>query len=139
NLVWDTHMLEQFGQDYFGSLKLNVPYRPNARPQDVPLAGAGNFQNRRIELTWLGVSKMNGKPCALIRYQAFLNKLAISSPGFSAKGKSSYWGEIWVSLEDKQIERGTLDEDVALELPGQPAPPPVNVLRQGMLEKVKAQ
>lgn len=136
NLVWDTHMLENFGQDYLGELKLNAAYRPRPKPEDIPLAGAGTFRNRQIELVWLGLSKVNGKLCALIQYRAFLNKLKINSGGFAANGKSSYWGEIWVSLEDKQIERATLFEDVLLELPGQPAAQLVNVFRQGTLEKV---
>jgi hypothetical protein len=136
NLVWDTHMLERFGQDYLGQLKLNETYRPQAKPEEAPLAGAGTFQNRQIELVWLGLSKLNGEPCALIQYRAFLNQLKISTGGFAAKGKSSYWGDIWVSLEDKQIERATLYEDVLLELPGQPAPPMVNVFRRGTLIKV---
>jgi hypothetical protein len=36
-------------------------------------------------------------------------------------GRSHYWGTIWVSLEDKQIEHAVLYEDVVMEmnLPGQ--------------------
>lgn len=136
NLVWDTHMMERFGQDYLGQLKPNEAYRPHAKAEDVPLAGGGTFRNRQVELVWLGQSRMNGKNCALIQYRAFLNPLDLRTGGFAAKGKSSYWGEIWVSLEDKQIERGTLYEDVLLQLAGQPAPQQVNVFRQGALEKV---
>jgi len=137
NLVWDTHMLERFGQDYLGELKLNKAYQPHPKAAEIPLAGAGTFQNRNIELVWLGLSRVNGELCALIQYRAFLNKLNISNGSFSAKGKSSYWGEIWVSLENKQIERATLFVDVLLELPGPPAPLQVNVFRQGTLEKVE--
>jgi hypothetical protein len=136
NLVWDTHMIEHFGQDYLGELKLNETYRPQSKPEDVPLAGAGTFQNRQIELTWLGVSKRNGELCALIQYRAYLNKLNLSLGDASMKGKSSYWGEIWVSLEDKQIEHATLSEDVLLQFPGSQGPQLISVFRQGTLEKV---
>src|SRR5207248_11642626 len=77
NLAWDKHMLEKFGQDYLGKLKLNETYRPQAKPEDAPLAGAGTFQNRQIELVWLGLSRVTGALCALIQYRAFLNKLNI--------------------------------------------------------------
>jgi hypothetical protein len=135
NLVWDTHMMEQFGQDHLGDLKLNETYRLQSRPEDVPLAGAGTFQNRQIELTWLGLSRRNGELCALIQYRAFLNKLKINLGDTRLKGKSSYWGEIWVSLEDKQIEHATLYEDVLLETPGPQGSQLVSVFRRGTLEK----
>jgi hypothetical protein len=136
NLVWDTHMIEHFGQDHLGDLKLNETYRLQSKPEDVPLAGAGTFQNRQIELTWLGQSKRNGELCALIQYRAFLNKLNISLGDANMKGKSSYWGEIWVSLKDKQIEHATLYEDVLLEIPGPQGPHLITVFRQGTLEKI---
>ena len=109
--------------------------RLHAKPEDVPLAGAGSFQNRQIELTWLGLSRRNGELCALIQYRAFLNKLKINLGDTHLKGKSSYWGEIWVSLEDKQIEHATLYEDVLLETPRPPGSQLVSVFREGILEK----
>jgi hypothetical protein len=135
NLVWDTHMIEQFGQDHLAELKLNEAYRLQSRPEDFPLAGAGTFQNRQVELTWLGLSKRNGELCALIQYRAFLNKLEINLGDTHLKGKSSYWGEIWVSLDTKQIEHATLYEDVLLQTPGPPGGQLVSVFRRGTLEK----
>jgi len=32
------------------------------------------------------------------------------------KGRSLYWGELWISLEDKQVEYATMVEDVIFEL-----------------------
>jgi hypothetical protein len=54
------------------------------------------------------------------------------------QGRSHYWGEIWVSLVDKQIEHATLFEDVLVEfaMPGQPGRQLVGVLRQGTFEKI---
>ena len=56
NLVWDMHIIEELGWDYFAKLELNQPYAIQSQPEDVPLAGAGTFQNRRVELTWVGLS-----------------------------------------------------------------------------------
>ena len=61
NLVWDTHMLEQFARSYFSVLRLNEPYvMTKGSGSSVPLAGMGTFKNRRIELTWVGNSERNG-------------------------------------------------------------------------------
>jgi hypothetical protein len=136
NLVWDMHMIEQFGWDYFNKLKLNQPYAIQSRPEDVPLAGAGTFQNRRVELTWVGLSKRNNEACALIQYQAFMNKFNTSAGDLSFQGRSHYWGDICVSLKDKQIEYATLFEDVLVEfnLPGQGGKQQIGVLRKGTFE-----
>jgi hypothetical protein len=140
NLVWDMHMIEEFAWNYFDKLELNRPYSTQSRPEDVPLAGAGTFQNRKIELTWMGISRMNQEICALIRYEAFFNKLKAVVGNISVQGRSHYWGDIWVSLKDKQIEFATLREDVLTEvtLPGQQNKLLVNPFRIITFEKLKA-
>ncbi len=134
NLVWDTIMFEYFAQDFFDKLSLNVPYR--VEPSTIDLAGTGQFENKNIELTWIGVSKRNGQTCALIDYQAFLNKLTTKAAGMELIGRSHYWGQIWVSLSTKQIEFATLYEDVLgeLKLGIQPAPMTINVFRTATFE-----
>lgn len=139
NLVWDMHMIEEFAWDYFDRLELNQSYAIQSQPEDVPLAGAGTFQNRRIELTWVGLSKRNNELCALIQYQALMNKFTTSMMNMTFQGRSHYWGDIWVSLKDKQIEYATLTEDVLVEfkLPGQgqAGKQLTGVLRKGTVEK----
>ena len=139
NLVWDMHMIEQLGWDYFNKLQLNQPYDIQSQPEDVPLAGSGTFQNRRIVLTWVGLSKRNNEACALIQYQAFMNKFTTAMGNMSFQGRSHYWGDIWVSLKDKQIEYATLYEDVLVEfsLPGQ-GKQLIGVLRKGSFENTGA-
>jgi hypothetical protein len=138
NLIWDTVMFEGFAWLYFDKLELNRTYIPSEMQGNVPLAELGTFQNRQIELTWLGISKMNDELCALIQYRAFINKLNVSFNDVSIKGRSHYWGEIWVSLKDKQIERGTLYEDVIVDYKsaGQQAGNTADVLRIGTFEKL---
>jgi hypothetical protein len=137
NLVWDTGMIEVFGQNFFDHLALNEPYHamPN---QKVNMPGLGTFQNHDVVLRWIGRSRRNGQDCALIQYQAFFNPLNISTGGMELKARSDYWGEIWVSLSTKQIEYGTLYESVVgeLKLPGQDTPQAMNVFRIGTLEPV---
>jgi hypothetical protein len=135
NLVWDTGMIEMFGQNYFDRLKLNQPYHAFSN-MDIDMPGVGKFHNRDVVLQWIGRSQRNGQDCAVIQYQAFFNPLEISVGGVDMKGRSDYWGEIWVALTTKQIEYGTLCESVVadMKLPGQDAVQLVNIFRIGTLE-----
>lgn len=137
NLVWDTQMFEAFGQEEFAHLKLNEPYHAMTG-EELELGGAGRFQNRDIQLTWTGISRRNGQDCAVIEYRAYFNPLDLAMAGVEVKGRSHYWGLIWVSLTTKQIEYGTLYEDVLgdMKLPGQDRPAPMNVFRIGTFEPV---
>jgi len=139
NLVWDTGMIEHFGQDYFDHLKLNEPYH-SVSNEDVTMPEVGTFHNREVVLEWIGRSQRNGQDCALIRYEAFLNPLEIDNGGMTLKARSNYWGQIWVSLATKQIEYGTLNETVVgeLKLAGQDATQIINVIRNGTLEPLNA-
>ncbi len=137
NLVWDTGMIELFGQNYFGHLKLNEPYHAISN-EDANMPGVGTFHNRDVVLQWIGRSQRNGQDCALIMYQAFFNPIDIANGGMTLKGRSDYWGEIWVSLVTKQIEYATLYEVVVgeMKLPGQDTTQVINVFRSGTLEPV---
>lgn len=139
NLVWDTGMLEMYGQDYFDHLKLNEPYHA-ALNQDVAMPGVGTYRIHDTILEWVGRSQRSGQDCAVIRYQAFLNPVEIANGGMTLKGRSDYWGEIWVSFATKQIEYATLYEVVVgeVKLPGQEAMQVINVFRSGTFEPVIA-
>jgi hypothetical protein len=137
NLIWDTGMIEMFGQNQFEHLTLNVPYRLISS-QDVNMPGVGTFQNRDVQLTWVGRSQRNGQECAVIEYRALFNPLAIANGGMTLTGRSHYWGQIWVSTATRQIEYATLLEDVLgeLKLPGQDATQIINAFRNGVFEPV---
>jgi hypothetical protein len=137
NLVWDTGMIEVFGQKFFEHLKLNEPYHAPSN-QDVKMPDVGVFHNRDVVLEWIGRSQRNGQDCALIQYEAFFNPLAIATGGITLNGRSDYWGEIWVSLGTKQIEYATINESVVgeLTLSGRDATQIINVFRVGTLEPV---
>jgi hypothetical protein len=121
NLIWDMMAIEGFGWSAWDKLKLNEPYSAKDFNGKMELAGQGSFENKDVYLTWTGVSQRNGESCAVIEYQTMNNPLDYSGEGMSMKGRSHYWGTIWVSLEDKQIEHAVLFEDVVMEmqLPGQ--------------------
>ncbi len=137
NLVWDTGMIEMYGQNFFDHLKLNEPYHPMSN-EDVTMPDVGTFHIRDTALAWIGRTQRNGQECALIRYQAFFNPVELATGGMTLKGRSDFWGEIWVSLETKQIEYATLYESVVGEMkpPGQDTTQVINVFRTGTLEPV---
>jgi hypothetical protein len=139
NLVWDTGMIEMFGQSHFDQLKLNEPYQILSN-QDVNIPDVGTFRNHNVVLEWIGRSQRNGQECALIKYQAFFNPVQIATGGMTLNGRSDYWGEIWVSLETRQIEYSTINESVVgeMKLPGQDTPQVLNIFRSGTFEPVDA-
>jgi hypothetical protein len=139
NLVWDTGMIELFGQNHFDHLKLNEPYHLISG-EDVNMPNVGTFHNRDVVLEWVGRSERNGRQCAVINYEAFLNPLEIATGGMTLNGRSDYWGQIWVALDTRQIEYGTINEIVVgeMKLPGQDATQVINVFRTGSLEPVAA-
>ena len=139
NLVWDTGMIEVFGQNQFEQLKLNEPYHVLSN-QVANMPDVGTFKNHDVVLEWVGRSQRNGQDCALITYKAFFNPLEIANGGMTMTARSDYWGEIWVSLVTKQIEYGTLYEQVSgeMKLPGQDTTQVVNIFRIGILEPVGA-
>jgi hypothetical protein len=120
NLVWDMMGFEAFAWAYYDSLKLNCEYAPKSINGKVDLAGAGYFENNNIRLLFSGITKMNGETCAVIQFLAMDNPLQInteiSGTKIDFKGRSHYWGNVLVSLKDKQIEQATLYEDVVMKI-----------------------
>ena len=115
-LIWDMVSIEVWAWNYFDKLDLNEVYRPAKDGETFQMAGSGTFQNKDLRLTWVGLSKMNNEITALIQYESLFNPLDMSWGSFSMRGRTNYWGNIWVSLEDKQIEYALLREDGLLEI-----------------------
>jgi len=104
----------------------------------LDLAGQGTFENKNMLFTWTGISEMNGELCALIEYRTFNNPLEFSSEETEMKGLSHYWENIWVSLEDKQIEYATMLEIVSAEMsfPGQTNKQVMTITREIEVKKL---
>jgi len=138
NLVWDMLAIEGFAWSSFGNLELNEDYAAENFNGKIDLAGEGFFENKDVRLTWTGISERNGETCAVINYRTFRNPLEVSAEGMDMKGRSHYWGTIWVSLEDKEIEHAVLYEDVIMEmiLPGQTQKQALNITREITMKKL---
>ena len=116
NLVWDVVSFEVFGWIYYDSLQLNVPFTAKKMNGKMDLPELGSFENKDIKLTWTGISTMNNKICAVIEFLAMDNPLDFKTDFMQMKGRSHYWGTLWLSLSDKQIEYGILHEDVNMDM-----------------------
>ena len=138
NLVWDMMGIEGFAWSSFEKLKLNESFADERFNEKMDLAGQGSFENKDVQILWTGISERNGETCAVIEYRTFNNPLEYAGEGMSMKGRSHYWGTIWVSLEDKQIEHAVLFEDVVMEmnLPGQTTKQIMNTTREISFVKV---
>jgi hypothetical protein len=122
NLVWDVFGIEGFAYWYWDSLKLNHVFNANALNTVANLAGSGSFENKDAKINWIGITKINNEICAIIKYSTMNNLVKVDLENLTMSGRSHYWGEIYVSLEDKQIEYATLTEDVITDIliKGQP-------------------
>ena len=120
NLVWDMAGIEAFAWGHLDSLKLNKTYEAKKMNGAVDLAGLGTFKNNNIQLTWKGISKVNNQMCGLIDFRAMDNPLEINmkmgDADFNMKGRSHYWGTVYISLNEKVIEYTELLEDVTMEI-----------------------
>ncbi len=140
NLVWDMMGIEGFAWAYFNELELNKPYKAAMFNGKIDLAGMGSFENKDVILTWTGITQwLNGEYCAVIEFRTMNNPVEYAGEGMSMKGRSHYWGTIWVSVEDKQVEHAVLFEDVVMELqlPGQTTKQVMDATREITYEKVQ--
>jgi len=107
-LPGSTLRFEVFAWSKFDSLLLNQP--KEMKSNTVELENYATVKFKRLNLTWIGVSKMNDKMCAVIAFRTGVNPLEISDKTMKGTGSIIFEGKVWVSLTDKQIEYGNLHE-----------------------------
>jgi hypothetical protein len=91
-----------------------------------------------LKMTWAGLSRLAGEPCAVINYRSFANPFESATPAMEIVGRSLYWGTMWISLEDKQVEKVNLNEDLLMEMTftGATTSSIMNMQREVVFEKV---
>lgn len=137
NLVWDMLAFDAFGPAYFAQLKLNQYLVPTEINTAIPLAGQGTFENRNSTIRWIGVTEWKDVPCALIEYRQMDGKVETSVPGMDMKGRSHYWGYIWISLETRLVEHAEMTEDVVMNIRFEGQQPQwFNTLREIRVDKL---
>ena len=114
-LIWDMYAIELYAWNYFDSLYQNKTYIITDKGA-TDIAGIGIYDQRKIELNWIGISLMNNSICAIIEYRVFDNKLEVQTETIRSKGSECYWGKTWVSLENKQIEYAEMYSNTVQEM-----------------------
>ncbi len=115
SLIWDMYIIEKYAWDYFDSLHQNKTYLLIDKGA-TDIAGIGIYDQKKIELNWIGISLMNNSICAIIEYRVFDNKLEMQTEKMKSKGSECYWGKTWVSLENKQIEYAEMYSNTVQEM-----------------------
>ena len=138
NLVWDMMAFESFARDFTDSLQLNKEFHPKSGGE-MNLAGQGTFENKDMRLTWIGITEKNDQLCAIIKYSVMNNPLTMNSDQLKMKGRSHYWGNVYVSLKTKQLEYAEMYEDVIMDLKfsGQDNSQMMNTIRTIFVEKIQ--
>ena len=74
------------------------------------------FTSLYQKLVWSGITKYNNEVCAVVKFESRFNPVRIDNSQMSVTGRALYYGEMWISLEDKQVEHATMLEDNVLEI-----------------------
>jgi len=112
NLIWDVLGFEVFAYSDWNSLVLNEEFRSKNTNSEIEIANIGTFENKDVRITWIGITEMNNEICAILKYSVMNNPLKLKWDNILMRGRSHYWGEVYISLSDKQIEYVSLTEDV---------------------------
>lgn len=116
NHIWDFLSFDVFVYPHWNSLKLNTVFKANNFDGEVNMANDGIFENKEIQLKWIGITQFNNEQCAIIKYPQMNGKLNLDLENINMIGRSHYWGEIYVSFKSKQIEYANLTEDVITDV-----------------------
>ncbi len=112
-IVQDKVTFDMYAYLYADSLQLNVPYYPDfLQNHQADFEQYVNFNTQKLSLTWLGTSEMNGKECNLIYFRAMYNPIDSDDDVMAMSGRSCFWGHIWISVDAKEIEHATMNEDL---------------------------
>ncbi|MDR2039077.1 MAG: hypothetical protein LBQ60_14230 [Bacteroidales bacterium] len=112
-LLTDAFMMHEYKLLILDSLEFNRPYLPrDMSGNDIVMSGLDfNFASEYLQFLWDSFTIYNDKLCAVVRFESFFNLMG----NRQSKGRSMYYGEMFISLDNKQIEYARMVEDVVLQ------------------------
>lgn len=111
-LLTDAFMMHEYKLLLLDSLEFNRPYLPeNMANNHIEVGSDFNFASEYLLYLWNGFTIYNNQLCAIVRFESFFNLMSNSW----TKGRSMYYGEMFISLDRKQIEYARMVEDVVLQ------------------------
>jgi len=111
--IQDKVTFEAWGQMYLDSLELNIPFFPALfQNQQADFEQSVKFNTQKLNITWLGYSKINGKDCILIYFKSMYSPFLVDNDNMIVNGRSCFWGNIWILPDTRQIEYAIMNEDI---------------------------
>lgn len=139
-LVSDAIQMQGLAWYVFDSLEFNKPFIPNfLNNYDIKFEDWVTFTSRYQKFTWSGIIKYNEEVCAIVEFESLYNPLKIDTDQLSVKGRALYFGEMWISLSDKQVEYASMVEDdiIKLKSPLFPEEQLIDLQREVVFSKIK--
>ena len=136
----DKVAFEIWGQTYLDSLELNIPFYPALfQNQQADFEQSVNFNTQKLNITYLGYSKINGKNCILLYFKSMYSPFFVDNDNMTVTGRSCFWGNIWILPDTRQIEYAAMDEDIIfhLKLKGNNFEKQFNKQREVTYEKIE--
>jgi hypothetical protein len=140
NIIQDQVGFDVYGQMYLDSLRLNIPFYPDIfKNQLAEFEQSISFNTRKLSITWIGISKINEKQCAVLHFQSMYSPIDIDNDARLLHGRSCFWGNIWISLNTREIEYATMYEDLIskMKFKTNGYELQINMQREVKLEKIK--
>ncbi len=139
-LVSDAIQMQGMVWYLIDSLEFNKELSPDMlKDYDIEFENWVKFTSRYQKLNWSSITKHNEEVCAVINFQSSYNPVQAKTDDMSFKGRSLYYGEIWVSLRDKQVEYACMFEDVVMDLEGSMFPEKqlIDLQREIVFDRIK--
>jgi hypothetical protein len=115
-LIWDAPWIE-VAYVAMDSIEYNRPYfSDDLEKKEVEAQNFALLKTKNLKLVWTGIAKKSGEDCALLEFKSLSNPVKSKTDILSVKGRSCCWGSFWVSLDDHQVERAVINEDVIMEM-----------------------
>lgn len=116
-LVSDAVQMQGLAWYVLDSLEFKKEFEPKLlENHDVSFEDWVTFTSRYQKLIWSGITKHNDEICAIVKFESYYNPVKIDNEQMQVKGRSLYYGEMWISLTDKQVEYAVMFEDVVMKL-----------------------
>ena len=122
------------------NIEYNKPvFSSDLESKEVNVQNFALLKTKNLKLIWTGIAKKSGELCALIEFKALSNPVKSQTDVLSVEGRSCCWGSFWVSLDDHQVERATINEDVVMEMSisGNPIGQILNMQRELIFDKTR--
>ncbi len=136
--ILDAIQMHGINEIFFDSLSFSKPFYPEILDTfSLKVDNGITFKSQNTKFVWSGITKLNNEICAIIKYESLFNPVSMDVPGYAFQGRSLYWGEIWISLVDKQFEYAEMIEDIIIKLKSSQFPEGklINTQREIVFEK----